>query len=237
MREDFTKGRIGENYFLHKKIFSFTEDIHYIIGLQLKRHFEDNEKFEKINILEIGPGLGNTTLEILAADERICITAVDNSKLMIEQLKENINNLNRVNIVYDEILHFLKNNKNIYHGIVSTLTLHTFNKEDREEVLKYSLENLDKNGIFVNGDKYSQDNFLIRNYHALIELATIAKGIIPKGKFKLFMDWVKHYEVDSRKDIIMKEKESITLMDSLGFENINRIYRNSLYAIISAYKI
>jgi tRNA (cmo5U34)-methyltransferase len=238
MRDDFNK-TIGKKYELYKGLHGFSLDMQYIIGRCLKRHFESSES-ESINILEMGSGLGDTTLEILDADERIKIIAVDNSDVMIEQFKNRFREkkdlFERVTLVNDDILNFLKNDKSKYHGIVSAMTLHILKKDYTNESLKYSLEKLDEDGIFVNGDKYSQDEFFIRNYHALIELGMLGKGLIPRGELKLFIDWVKHYITDFKEDIIMKEKESIEYMKEIGFKNINQVYRNHLEAIISANK-
>lgn len=231
MAGNFSK-TISETYDLYKRLHHFNLELQEKIGLLLNKHFQYCEN-DEIKILEIGPGLGHTTIKILNANQNINVIGVDNNKGMIEKIQ---NEFERVTLINDDILNFMQKNKSKYHGIVSAMTLHTFNKNYRSEVLKYCQDSLYEGGIFVNGDKYSQDQFFTRTYHALIELGILAKNLIPEGEFKLFTNWVNHYIIDAKKEIIMKEKESIKEMKEIGFINIDNVYRNHLNAIICAYK-
>ena len=78
------------------------------------------KKLKPKKILEIGTAVGYSGTLMLLADQNACLTTIDNNLTMCEKAKqtfEKFNLLNRVNVVCDDALNFLKNDNNVYDFI------------------------------------------------------------------------------------------------------------------------
>jgi tRNA (cmo5U34)-methyltransferase len=201
----------------------------------LQKEFEHSPLL-RINVLEIGTGTGQTSLEILKADPRIRLWSVDNERKMLEAAKIYLAEYaqsSRLEFIENDALSYLKKNSSRkFDGVVTSLTLHNFEKHYREKVLQQIFRILKVGGVFVNADKYIQDNMNIFQKEYKWQIQQFEKISDKKKR----MAWIKHYETDIKPEIIMKEKESIETSKKIGFRNIKISKRIHLEALLTAKK-
>lgn len=189
---------------------------------------------DSILVLEIGCGTGITTNQILKADSRIHITAIDNEPKMIEQAKKSISPV-RVRFVEKEASAYFKTCQNCsFNVIASGNTLHNFPKDYREEFLEECFRVLKPQGLFINADKYAIDCAKEHEKELDKQFEQYEKTFLKYGKPEMAQKWIEHENHDKLPDIIMKEKESIKQMRKIGFKEVKIFYRNHLHAILTA---
>ena len=232
-------GKAGEEYNLFKLACPHFEKLENILGEIIKEQFQDKNNSE-IKVLEIGCGPGFTTLVILDSDERTKIVAVDNEPVMITQakkiLKEFIDN-KRVQLVEDDALEFLKKqNSNSFDVFASGFTLHNLPKNFREKVIKEIYRVLKSGGIFVNADKYAIDKESEHKKSLEWQLRKFKEKYSQINRLDLIKEWTNHYLEDDKPNVIMKESDSINVMDEIGFRDIKLVFRKQMDAVLFAKK-
>ncbi len=195
---------------------------------------------DAIHILEVGCGPGFSTKRLLKLDGRLKVTAVDNEKVMIRQARKNLKRFveeKRVRLVFKDGLEFLKGQKSgSFDLFVSEFTLHNFQDDYREEVLREIFRILKQGGSFFNLDKYAHDDEK-RHQKALSWQLRKFKEVYPNiGRDDLAEEWTKHYLEDEKPRIIMRESESKKLMRIIGFKRVRIIARKRMEAIMVAEK-
>ena len=149
-------GKIGTDYDLFKSICPHYEDLQNIIGQKLLEYSVKPDG--NIEVLELGCGTGHTTGRILIASPKISVTAVDNEYIMIIRAADFLKNFlkeSRVVFKLKDALNYLKETPNeTFDAFASAFTLHNFERNYREEVLKEIYRCLKKGGFFINSDKY-----------------------------------------------------------------------------------
>ena len=156
MKEKRFSGKIGEDYDLFKRASSHHDEFQYNGGLELLKYFINQSK-EEINVLEIGCGTGITTGIILRADRRIKLTSIDSEKVMIDQSKTKLKlfKKDRLKFILDDAFEYLQKTKeDTFDAVVSAYTIHNFERNYRELVLKEIYKKLRESGLFINADKY-----------------------------------------------------------------------------------
>ncbi len=231
-------GRIGEDYDLFKSICPYYEDLQNIIEQKLFEYSIENNGI--IEVLEIGCGTGHTTGRILRASQKISVTAVDNEKIMIEQARISLGLFNfespRVKFVLNNAIKYLKSVEDeTFDAFASAFTLHNFERNYREEVLREIYRCLKNRGFFINSDKYYFGNEKKDKIHSDWQLKQFDK-FEEIGRPDLKKEWVNHYLEDEKPYRRMTEPEQKKLMQEIGFKKIKRIFRKHLEAIITAQK-
>jgi len=187
---------------------------------------------DNIDILEIGCGTGYTTKILLNQDERFKVVGVDNERKMLNQAKYNLKSFiasKRLKLIQKDALNFLKScPSNLFDCFVSAFTLHNFNQKYRNKVLLEIYRVLRKGGFFINLDKYSLDNPMMRKKALSYQLSQFEKTL----PLNLSNVWIKHYLHDEKRDFLMKEKESINIMKKIGFVQAKILTRRYMKAIL-----
>ena len=232
-------GKAGEEYNLFKLACPHFEELENALGKIIKEQFQDKNNSE-IKVLEIGCGPGFTTLIILDSDERTKIVAVDNEPVMIEQakeiLKEFIDN-ERVQLVEDDALKFLKKqSSDSFDAFASGFTLHNWQSNFREQVLKEIYRVLKPEGIFVNADKYALDDESEHKQSLDWQLQQFKEKYSQINRPDLIEEWTNHYLEDDKPEVIMKESEAMKLMNKIGFKDIKIVFREQMVAVLFAEK-
>lgn len=227
----------GKDYELVFRIIPHQKILHSLVGQTLKERYENRQDIEEINVLEIGTGTGLTSYQILQADPRIKLASVDNEPKMIAEAENNLKNFidaERIEISKEDALEFLENTPDASMDEVATaFTIHNFDAAYREKVLKEVLRILKPAGTFINADKYIPDDpeeykkeydWQMQQFRDADVAEEVREG------------WIKHYEVDDRPEIIMKEHESVELMKRIGFTDVATSNRHHMEMLLTAKK-
>lgn len=232
-------GSLGDDYEISAIGFPNREKLQRKIGKEIKRKFQ-SKKISEIKVLEIGCGSGYTSLIILDSDKRIKITAVDNEEKMLKEGRKNLTKFiknKRIKLIKEDALGFLKKQKaNSFDVFVSAATLHNFHKNYRKKVIKEIYRILKLGGIYINSDKYALDDESKQKKLLKLVIQQFKEIYTKINRLDLVKEWEKHFLEDERKNIIMKESESINLMKKVGFKNLKIILRIEMEAVLIANK-
>ena len=229
---------LGEEYDILKLAYPHYDELQRRLSSVIADHHKDRET-ETIKVLEIGCGTGITTKFLLDCDPRITITAIDNDKKMLEQIKENLETWNvkdRVLLVEAEVGAYLTSVSDFtFDAVASSFVLHNLELNFRQKVISEIFKVLKTGGIFVNGDKYANDDPKKR---AEIYKEQIARydifDTINRSDYK--KEWVEHMDRDEKEDLVFFEGEAKKYMEKVGFREVKTNYREMMEAIISGIK-
>lgn len=233
------KGKFSSDYNLLILAAPHYVDCQKKLGEILERHFSGQRK-DKFNVLELGCGSGFTTEIILKANKRIFLTAVDNEPEMIKQAKKMLAKYierKRVKITEADALDYVRKSPSaLFDSFASGLTIHNFNFKYRKKLIAEIYRILKAGGIFVNMDRYAQDDMKVFKKGLEWQIGMYKKVFSELGKNDLIQKWIEHEDHDAKPDIIMKEKSAIADMRRAGFRHIKFAYRKKTYAILTAKK-
>ncbi len=229
---------LGEEYELLKLAYPHYDEFETKIGTTIADHFKDSS-LSQIKTLEIGSGTGITTKFLLECDARLHIVAVDNEKKMMDQISSNLNQWGasaRVTLVEKDIIDYLKEvPDNSFDVVTSGFVLHNIEHTIRDNVVSEIYRVLKPGGIFVNGDKYSENDPTLRQkiYNEQISRFDVYNTI---GRSDYKKEWLEHMARDEEPDLLFIEGEAKEYMTNLGFKNVATNYREMMEAVISGIK-
>ncbi|MEI6553238.1 MAG: methyltransferase domain-containing protein [bacterium] len=223
-------------------------------GDALKKYLETHlQDAIEIKVLEAGPGTGITTLELIKADPRVKVVAVDNEPKMLNVVKERFATIeelkNRVEFVLSDILAFLESCPDESFDVFSSVyTLHNFTPDFRNKVIELISKKLKKGGLFINGDKYAQDDETAHNKDLDAEINSYDKfedvadevskteGLERAHHFhQVRSGWIDHMWEDDKVKITVSEQNE--MFERLGFKDVEWGKRYDLVVTVSAIKI
>lgn len=231
----------------------FYDEFQAQVGIALKRYLEDHcVGQDEIHVLEAGPGTGITTMQLLKADPRVKITAVDNEKKMLDAVRDRFASMEgaagRVDFVLSDILEFLESKEdNCFDVFASVYTLHNFTPDFRIKVLDLIAKKLKHGGVFINGDKYAREgnehqsdfDSEIRNYDKFEMAAAEAesRGNIERAAHlrKIREEWTLHAAEDEKNKITVEEQNQI--LKEFGFKDVEWGKRFDLVVTVKAIKV
>lgn len=250
--QDRFKGKVGSEYELFKLACPHYPKVQDSVKKAIEKYCKNDYTFAPFNtskeifrVLEIGCGDGETTKRILASDPRIMIDAVEKNKLMIEKATQNLDDsqLSRINFINKDIMDFTQNFKpknldSLYHIIASGWTLHNLLDSQRVELYQNFCNILHPGGLFVNADKYAQDNSTEHTCSLYWQIKKFSDVYLNPNinRKDLYDDWLLHYLEDNEPTRIMKIEETIQKMQSSGFVNISCTFREKMDATLVAYR-
>lgn len=227
-------GELGEDYALFELAYPHFNELQEIVAEELSKRL----KSKRGKVLEIGCGPGPTSIKVLEKNTEIYLTAMDNEEKMIQQAKKYLEKYSdRIDLVTADALSFLESSKSSsYDAIISGWTLHNFNDEYRDKVLREIHRVLKQGGVFINGDKYSLDNLEERYKEFNWSIQQFLK-VYPKMKREDYCyTWIIHMSEDEKPGVIMPEGNALKIMARLGFKNSKIIWRKHMEAILTAVK-
>jgi len=230
------KGKFTDNYEFVMSTFSYYPKFRTLTAEFLNKFLKNNKK--KI-ILEIGCGTGDLTKEVLNLNKNIMIFALDIEPEMINKAKERLKNYksNKLSLITQDALDYLKNLKDeSLDLIISSFTLHNFNKEYRNKVLREIFRVLKISGKFINTDKYALDD-ASKDKEFFDKQIKKIKNLLQSPKYVDLREMlIKHEHEDIRLDYIIREGDYINQLKGLGFKSIKNLFRENREAIITAEK-
>jgi ubiquinone/menaquinone biosynthesis C-methylase UbiE len=238
MDKNVFEGDAARDLYLMNKFIVYIDRHNEGIRELLRDFFRDHDSKET-RVIEIGCGLGRTTREILAADRRNTVTAVDASLDMIRGMQNIFTKeikQGRLRPVHSDGKGFVeKQDNDSYDAFVSGFTLHNFERNYRRDFLKAVYRILKRGGFFVNADKIAIDD--PEQHKRALEWEIKQLSLLEKeGKGNLAEEWIKHYKKDESEEIVMKESEFVRQLEGFGFRDIRRINRKNLALTVTAVK-
>lgn len=232
-------GKTGEEYRLFTLACPHFEQLQQTIAHHLVEHYRTASQ-QRIQVLELGTGPGYTTEIIVAADPRIHVLGIDNEQKMIDQANRVLAKYiaeRRVTLVLADALEYLRSiNPQSIDAFVSGFTLHNFDRKFRSDVVREIYRVLKRGGVFINGDKYAKDDAHEHDRDLEWQLNTFRDVYSRMNRLDLLETWKKHYLEDERPNVLMHENESMEEMQSIGYENIQLVFRQHMEAVLTATK-
>lgn len=233
------QGKTGKEFDLSAIAIPHRQEMQELIGATIQKEFK-NKSINQIKVLEIGFGTGFTTQILAKSDKRVNVFAIDNEIKMLKQAESNLAPLiqeDKIKLIHNDALAFLvEQDSNSYDVFASSETLHNFEHEYRQKILKEIYRILKPNGFFINADKYALDDENKHKESLNWQLREFQNKLAPLGREDLIKEWTKHYLDDDKPERIMKESKSIELMKALGFKDVGIIFRKQMEAILIARK-
>jgi ubiquinone/menaquinone biosynthesis C-methylase UbiE len=214
---------IAQKYDNHRKCFIPCFDDFYKNSVSLLRCYKNNFR----NVVDLGAGTGLLTMEIYKLYNNAHYTLVDISNDMLEIAKERFNGLNNFEFI---VKNYAENIpvKNC-DLICSALSIHHLENNDKIKLYKNIYTTLENAGCFINLDQFIGASEKINNlYNEWWYNFIDNSGISPEEKTA----WIERKKLDKENTI----KETIKLLRSSGFGNIECIYNFMKFGVIIAIK-
>jgi len=211
------------------------EALQQTVALALQEHFSNGEA----QVLELGCGTGITAQHILVTNQKLFLRAIDNEKEMIEQAHERLAKYEeegRLKIELADMYEYLKTQSDdSFDAVVSALALHNCDAGYRKKTYAEIMRVLRKKGIFVNADKYASDDENEHKQSLNWQLAQF-DYFEKNGRPDLKQKWTEHYIQDEALDLLLRENNYVRDLTAIGFNNIQKIFRERMEAVYIAEK-
>lgn len=226
--------KILDEYNLVCKVYENYFEFENYLGFEIKNFQSDTNT---LNILEIGTGTGITTDIILNSRNNIKLITLDHDINAIKLSKKRFSNKN-IEFIHIDALEFITHTSVKFDIVVSAFTIHNFNKEYRHKFYEVLNRTMNKNAIFLNADKYSPDDDIIRTKSLKYIINKYFNIFLEKNQKELLKEWVLHYIDDQSNDKVLKVEESKKNMEKYGYKDINILYKDTqkMLAILKAKK-
>lgn len=223
---------LGEEYNLFSKSIPHHDEFQNAVAGSVGRYAASSQT-DIIRVVEGGCGTGITTARILDADGRIVVLGIDNEEKTIRQAQAVLQEYgNRVDLRYEDLLAALQSLPNVSADVFASVwVIHNLSPEYRERLFSEIARVLKPGGLFVNGDKYAQNDRELheRDLRYQIEAFDVYDSL---GRPDLKKEWTDHYHEDEKTKIT--ESEQTDILQKLGFRNVGVQYRKGMEAIITA---
>lgn len=233
-KNDRFAGALGEEYRLCAMALPWYDEAEDTVR-DAVREFARSCQAERIEVLEVGCGTGYTTQRLIDADPRVHVTAVDNEPVMIQQAQAVFADVaERVSFHCADIMKMLDElPAGSVDVIASGYALHNFDPTFRAAFFKKIARVVRPGGLFVNMDKYADDDTAIheKNFAAEVQCYSILDTI---GRSDVRLAWEAHYAEDEL--IKFTEDEQLRLLRQNQFSDIQRTFHKGMAATFVAIK-
>ena len=233
------EGPIAKEYELLHLICPAATDISRRVGEFVGNSLAMNTS-GKVKMLEIGCGTGITTKRLLHYCSDADLICIDNAPDMLKQAAINLKaelSANKLTLLEIDALSYLQATASAsLDRVVSAYTIHNFLDDYRLQVLAEIYRVLKPGGLFVNGDRYAEDN--CREHLKLVqaEVREYCRVFAEIQRPDMLAEWIVHLFSDESPDHIMRLKPAIQSMEDLGFKSITQHFRQGVNALVSAVK-
>lgn len=231
-------GVIGKEYDMLKLICPSAADMSRLVAENVSLYA--NKSAEKLNIVELGGGTGITTLAILTARNDIAVTSVDNEPAMQEQARRNLATWHEQGMLsfsgQDALTALQTVDSNSVDIVATAYTLHNFQDDYRNKVIREIYRVLKAEGEFINGDRFALDDI---NQHTRMiqqEVAGYFKVFAGIKRLDLLEHWIIHLFSDESENHVMRESKYLNELTEAGFSGIRLSNRMEVNALVSAVK-
>ncbi len=228
-------GAEGKDYNLATKAFPYCAMSQRVVRKELTKHFDNSQK-KSLLVLELGCGTGITSEQILQADPRIKLLALDNEKVMLDQTQTRLWKY-KLALWHKDALYFCEHihTTSPFNAIVSANMIHNLPKDYRAQLLKAAYSRLCPGGIFIEADKIAPDD--ARKHQRDYEWQLKHLELFDKmGRHDLREVWAAHYQRDNQEDLILRESELVSGLQEAGFSDVKKVFRKRMEAVYVARK-
>lgn len=210
--------KIAKNYDLQRRRLIPCFDDFYGIATKL---IESN--CDMINILDIGAGTGLFSAFILNKYPKAKITLIDISEQMLEMAKERFDGNKNIKYIAANYTEYEFNDK--YDVIISALSIHHLEHEQKKGLYSKCYEILKSNGIFINADQVLGETLYIEklnkmNWEKSIEESSLTQEEIIATYERIKLD--KEATLD----------EQLSWLKKSGFVDVGCVYKYFHFAVM-----
>ena len=227
----------GEDYKLLIAAVPYYEELQKQVGDAVRAHFGNRQD---IAVLDIGFGTGSTTKAIKEAVPGAVINAIEEDPSVIEHARETLDDYlssHNVMLIQEEAGNYLHSESvNKYDAVASGLALHNIQRRYRQRIIKDIFRVIRSGGIFVNADKYAQDDEAEARKALEWQANQYREVFTARGRPDLIKQWTDHDEEDMQPDRIMRESAALKEVIMAGFSEIKMAYRKYMHAVMVAKK-
>jgi ubiquinone/menaquinone biosynthesis C-methylase UbiE len=232
-------GAIGKDYETLKLICPLATEMsrwvcHYV------GQYASATKGGNLTVVELGGGTGITTLSILTSRADLAVISIDNEPIMQNQAKENLKEwvaARKLEFCGNDALSALRGiEENSIDIVASAYTIHNFEQDYRDAVIKEIFRVLKPAGQFINGDRYALDDVKAHTRSVQEEIGGYFKVLIGKNKLDVLEQWIVHLFNDESQNHIMRETAALEQLAVAGFISIELKHRMGVNAVVTACK-
>ncbi len=215
IKDAFSKG--SKDYDKYRKQTIPYMDVFYDTVVEL------TEEFEKPKILDLGAGTGILSEKLHKKHPESSITLLDISKEMLEISREKFKDIKTFEYLEADYLNCEFNSE--YDIVVSSLSIHHLEDEDKKFLYKKVYDTLSSGGVFINAD----------------EVVGLTKGTEKMYKIKDATHLAKQDMPESDKDVLRERRkldkpatllENIQWFNNIGYSNTDIFFKYYRYFVI-----
>ena len=178
-------------------------------------------------ILDLGAGTGLLTEWIMKKYPKADYTLIDISEAMLEAAEKRFNGIENIKFKVEDYRNGITGGK--YDAIVSSLSIHHLNSDEKKKLYKSIYDSIEQNGVFINADQVKgeddESEKIVRGY----QLNHIRNcSLSAEEKDKTF-DRIKLDKMDTMTDQINMLKEA-------GFKSVDIYYKYYNFVVFGAIK-
>jgi ubiquinone/menaquinone biosynthesis C-methylase UbiE len=239
MKKDEFKGILGLRYHRLIQAVPSYRNVQKAVAQTICKIYKQRG-FEESHIVEIGSGYGTTIGAIVRTDMNCTVTGVEKEQDMLQSAEIELSQYkcqNKVRLVLADALKYLQGlETESIDVIASAYTFHNWNHNYRWDVLIEIYRVLRPQGLFVNGDKYANDNEAQHFQNFYDQISSFFNHFKNSADSDLLQAAVMHYISDESPDRLIKESSAKAELLKIGFQKAQSITRFQLEAVVQALK-
>jgi len=206
-----------------KKLIPCFEDF-YKISVSMAVSSSENP-----SVLDIGAGTGLFSSFLLEKYPNASFTLIDISEKMLEVAKTRFRDLENIKFIADDYTKYDFGDER-YDVIISALSIHHLEDEQKRELYKKCYSILNFNGIFINaeqvlGETSYLDSFYKKEWKSSIERSDLPKEEVIAGYERMKLD----------KEATMNHQ--LSWLKEAGFSDVDCVYKYYNFAVFFGRKI
>ncbi|MCC4771582.1 methyltransferase domain-containing protein [Methanosarcina sp. DH2] len=183
---------------------------------------------ENPDILDIGAGTGLLSSFMMKRYPEASFTLIDISEKMLDMAKDRFKNNSNVKYIAADYSKYDFVEK--YDMVISALSIHHLEDEDKRDLYKKSYSILKENGIFINADQVHGETPFIENLNKTTWRLYVEGSGLPEEEILAGYERTK-LDKDSKLD------QQLDWLKETGFRDVSCIYKYYQFAVMFGRKI